>query len=100
MRNSIALLFCATLAAQTTLDPTAKLTVDGDVAAPMVLTAADLAKMPRQTATLTDMQGAKVAYEGVALTEVLAKAGISFGKEMRGKALAGYLLVPGWAARA
>jgi DMSO/TMAO reductase YedYZ molybdopterin-dependent catalytic subunit len=93
MRISIALLFCATLAAQTAPNSAAKLTVDGDVAAPMVLTAADLAKMPRQTATLTDMQGAKVAYEGVALTEVLAKAGISFGKEMRGKALAGYLLV-------
>jgi DMSO/TMAO reductase YedYZ molybdopterin-dependent catalytic subunit len=69
-----------------------KLTVDGDVATPLTLTAADLAKMPRETATLAERAGSPIAYEGVPLTEILKKAGVPFGKEMRGKALAGYVL--------
>ncbi|MGC9952455.1 MAG: molybdopterin-dependent oxidoreductase [Bryobacteraceae bacterium] len=93
MRTLIPVLCCATLAAQTAPDTAGKLTVDGDIAAPLTLTVADLAKMPRETATLSEMDGSKIAYEGVALTEILRRAGIPFGKEMRGKALAGYLLV-------
>jgi DMSO/TMAO reductase YedYZ molybdopterin-dependent catalytic subunit len=92
MRTFIAGLFCAILAAQTAPDAADKLTVDGDVAAPLTLTVADLAKMPRETATLAEMDGSKTTYEGVPLTEILKKAGIAFGKEMHGKALAGYLL--------
>jgi DMSO/TMAO reductase YedYZ molybdopterin-dependent catalytic subunit len=93
MRTLIPVLCCATLTAQTAPDTAGKLTVDGDIAAPLTLTVADLAKMPRETATLSEMDGSKIAYEGVALTEILRRAGIPFGKEMRGKALAGYLLV-------
>ena len=93
MRTLIAGLCCAVLAAQTAPDAGDKLTVDGDVAAPLTLTAVDLGKMPRETAVLPEMDGSKVAYEGVALTEILKKAGVPFGKEMRGKALAGYLIV-------
>ena len=92
MRTLIAGLCCAVLAAQTAPDAADKLIVDGDVATPLTLTTADLAKMPCETATLADMDGSKVDYEGVALTEILKKAGIAFGKEMRGKALAGYVL--------
>jgi DMSO/TMAO reductase YedYZ molybdopterin-dependent catalytic subunit len=93
MRVLAAGLCCAVLAAQTAPDKADKLTVDGDVATPLALTAADLAKMPRETAALGEMDGSKVSYEGVPLTEILKKAGVPFGKEMRGKALAGYLLV-------
>jgi hypothetical protein len=80
MRAFIAGLCCVVLAAQTAPDTADKLTVDGDVATPLTLTTADLARMPRETATLDEMDGLKTAYEGVAR------------KEMRGKALAGYLL--------
>jgi|ERR1035441_4704090 DMSO/TMAO reductase YedYZ molybdopterin-dependent catalytic subunit len=89
IRTLIAVLCCAVLAAQTAPDAADKLTVDGDVAAPLALTAADLAKMPGETATLAEPDGSKIVYEGVPLTEILKKAGVSFGKEMRGKALAG-----------
>lgn len=92
MRFWIAMLCGALLAAQTTPPAADRLTVDGDVSAPLSLTSADLAKMPRETAVLTEMDGAKTAYEGVPLTEILQKAGVPFGKEMRGKALAGYVL--------
>jgi DMSO/TMAO reductase YedYZ molybdopterin-dependent catalytic subunit len=88
----IAVLGCAVLAAQTAPNAEDKLAVDGDVPAPLTLTVADLAKMPREKATLAEMDGSATAYEGVPLTEILKRAGIPFGKEMRGKALAGYLL--------
>lgn len=78
-------LCCTAMAAQT-------LTVDGDIAAPLTITVADLAKMPRETATLAEPDGSKTVYEGVPLAEILKKAGLPAGKEMRGKALAGYLL--------
>jgi DMSO/TMAO reductase YedYZ molybdopterin-dependent catalytic subunit len=92
MRTLIGMLCCAVLAAQTAPDAADKVMVDGDVSAPLTLTVADLAKMPRETAVLTEMDGSRTAYGGVALTELLKKAGIPFGKEMRGKALAGYVL--------
>jgi len=92
MRTIIGVLCCAALAAQTVPEATGKLTVDGDVATPLALTLADLAKMPRTTATLAEPDGSQTAYEGVSLVDLLKKAGVPFGKEMRGKALAGYLL--------
>ncbi|HUE02409.1 MAG TPA: molybdopterin-dependent oxidoreductase [Bryobacteraceae bacterium] len=87
-----AVLCGAALAAQTAPDTSNKLVVDGDIAAPLTLSLADLAKMPRETATLTEMDGSKTVYDGVPLVDLLEKAGLAFGKEMRGKALAGYVL--------
>jgi DMSO/TMAO reductase YedYZ molybdopterin-dependent catalytic subunit len=91
VRTLLLMLCCLALAAQTA-DIADKLTVDGDIVTPLTLTIADLAKMPHETATLTEPDGSKVAYEGVPLAEILSKAGIPAGKEMRGKALAGYVL--------
>jgi len=92
MQTLIAGLCVAVLAAQTAPNTADQLTVDGDIAAPLTLTAVDLAKMPRETATLAEPDGSKIACEGVPLTEILKKAAVFFGKETRGKALAGYLL--------
>ncbi len=86
-------LYCGALVAQNAAEGPAKLTVDGDVAKPLELTVADLKKMTRETATLTEMDGKKTSYDGVPLTEILSKAGVPSGKEMRGKFLAGYVLV-------
>jgi DMSO/TMAO reductase YedYZ molybdopterin-dependent catalytic subunit len=80
---------CALATAQT---PSANLLVTGDITKPLTLTAADLAQMPRDSVTLDEDDGSKTVYEGVALQEVLKKAGILFGRPMRGKALAGYVL--------
>lgn len=91
MRVWMVLLCSAALAAQTTPGPSGKLTVDGDVASPFTLSTEELAKMPHQTVTMTEMGGA--SYEGVPLADILAKAGLPFGKELRGNALASYLLV-------
>jgi DMSO/TMAO reductase YedYZ molybdopterin-dependent catalytic subunit len=48
--------------------------------------------MPRTKVTAKE-HDSTVTYEGVALTEVLQKAGIPLGKGMHGKALATYVLV-------
>ena len=69
-----------------------KLEVAGDVPAPVTLSAADFAAMPREQAEVTEQDGTKSTYEGVPLQELLKKAGLSFGKQMRGKGLAGYVL--------
>jgi hypothetical protein len=83
--------WCALLVAQTVPEP-AKLTIAGDVSASVTLTAEDFAKMPRESVSVQDQDGSQISYEGVPLAEVLKKAGVSFGHDMRGKALAGYLL--------
>jgi DMSO/TMAO reductase YedYZ molybdopterin-dependent catalytic subunit len=83
-------LFVAALAAQTA--PELKLVVTGDVPTPLTLTASDLDAMPREHVEITEQAGEKATYEGVALQEILKRAGIPFGHEMRGKALAGYVL--------
>lgn len=70
----------------------AVLTVSGDVPSPLHLSAADLAKMPRQTVSVQEEDGTQVRYEGVPLREVLARAGAPLGKQLRGKALASYVL--------
>jgi DMSO/TMAO reductase YedYZ molybdopterin-dependent catalytic subunit len=69
----------------------AALGVTGDVATPLTLKADDLAKMPREKASVLEQDGTKVEYEGVPLREILKQAGVPLGK-LRGKALASYVL--------
>ena len=68
------------------------LAISGDVATPLRLKADDLAKMPRETVSVQEEDGTIVQYEGVPLREVLARAGAPLGKQLRGKALATYVL--------
>ena len=72
--------------------PAAVLAVQGDIATPLSLTADDLAKMPRETASVPAPDGSKIVYEGVTLRAVLKKAGAPFGKQLRGKVLTTYVL--------
>jgi len=66
--------------------------VTGDVKQALSLSADDLAKMPRATAR-TSNNGMETVYEGVWLHDVLKKAGVPEGGELRGKALTTYVLV-------
>ncbi|HLH44614.1 MAG TPA: molybdopterin-dependent oxidoreductase [Bryobacteraceae bacterium] len=72
-------------------DPPASIQIAGDVNQPLTLTAADLAKMPRASVR-TSSNGIETVYEGVWLHEVLKRAGVPQGSELRGKALASYVL--------
>jgi hypothetical protein len=69
-----------------------ELTVRGDIPASLVLKADDLARMPRETVSVADQDGTTVNYEGVPLREILKRAGVPLGKDLRGKALASYIL--------
>jgi DMSO/TMAO reductase YedYZ molybdopterin-dependent catalytic subunit len=83
---------CATLVCGQTGQESAVLTVTGDIPSPLTLKAEDLLKMPRETASVPDQDGTKVAYEGVPLREILKRAGAPLENELRGKALASYVL--------
>ena len=65
--------------------------VTGTVKQPLSLTADDLAKMPRATVRTTN-NGMETVYDGVWLHEVLKKAGVPQGSELRGKALSSYVI--------
>lgn len=65
--------------------------VTGAVKQALALTADDLAKMPRASVRTTN-NGMETVYEGVWLYEILKKAGVPQGSELRGKALSSCVL--------
>jgi DMSO/TMAO reductase YedYZ molybdopterin-dependent catalytic subunit len=73
--------------------PDVMLTVGGVVDHPMKLTRADLDNFARQALRAKDHDGKEYKFEGVAIVDILQKAGVKFGAALRGKALATYLLV-------
>jgi len=70
----------------------AALKVTGDVSSALTLTAGDLAQMPRESVKLQEAGHDAASYEGVPLREILKKAGVPLGKDLRGKALSTYVL--------
>lgn len=86
------LALCAALIPAQDQPAATSLTIRGDIPAAVTLTADDLAKMPRETVTVADQDGAKISYEGVPLREVLKRAGAPLGNQLRGKALTTYIL--------
>jgi DMSO/TMAO reductase YedYZ molybdopterin-dependent catalytic subunit len=68
------------------------LVVDGAVEQNLKLSFADLARFPRHSLRATDELGKESLFEGVLVAEILKSAGVKFGKELRGKRLADYVL--------
>ena len=68
------------------------LVVDGAVEHDLRLSFADLARFPRHSLRATDELGKESLFEVVLVAEILKSAGVKFGKELRGKRLADYLL--------
>jgi len=66
----------------------ATLRLDGLVATPRTLTAADLAALPPREQTITDKDGKQHVYRSVALADVLHLAGAPAGKAIHGPVLA------------
>jgi DMSO/TMAO reductase YedYZ molybdopterin-dependent catalytic subunit len=71
------------------------LVVKGDIATPLTLKAEDLSAMPREKVSIPDPDGTPVEYEGVALSEILKRAGAPLGPQLRGPALTTYVLAHG-----
>ena len=57
------------------------------------LSAEDFAKLPRQAVKAKGHDGVESQYEGVFLIDILAKAGVPTGNELRGKELTRYVVV-------
>jgi DMSO/TMAO reductase YedYZ molybdopterin-dependent catalytic subunit len=71
----------------------AELRITGAVSTPLVLSVADLKKMPRKTlAVMNPHDKKKETYEGVLLEELLHKAGVPQGEQLRGPSMATYVL--------
>jgi DMSO/TMAO reductase YedYZ molybdopterin-dependent catalytic subunit len=76
-----------------TAPATAELRISGAVATPLVLTVADLKNMPRKKLSVVNPHNKKTeAYEGVLLEDLLHKAGVTQGENLRGAAMATYIL--------
>ncbi len=78
--------------AQTTAN-TAEVRSSGDVSSPLVLTVVDLKKMPRKTLSVVNPHNKKTEmYERVLLEELLHRAGIPQGEQLRGPSMATYVI--------
>ncbi|WP_266364115.1 molybdopterin-dependent oxidoreductase [Tellurirhabdus rosea] len=71
----------------------AQITLSGEVASPLTLTTAELDAMPHTEVKATDHDGKKRRYSGIPLTDLLKRAGVAQGAQLRGKNLTKYLLV-------
>src|SRR5262245_35974731 len=80
------------VAAQGTPAPAAALKVGGDVKTPLSLTPDELKSMPRTQVEVKDEDGRVVRYEGVLVAELLKRAGAPLGGELRGNAMATYVV--------
>ena len=75
-----------------TASTTAQLTIKGDVEKPLSLTLDDLHHLPRKTVKVMNPHDKKEeTYEGVLLTELLKRAGVPQGAQVRGAAMATYV---------
>lgn len=68
-------------------------TVSGAVEKPLQLSLGELSKLPRRTLRAKNHEGKEASYEGVELRDILVRAGVKFGKELKGKLLASVVLV-------
>ena len=82
----------AALQAQTAT-PNATLRITGAVNTSLNLSVGDLKSLPRKTLSVVNPHNKKTeAYEGVPLEELLHKAGVPHGEQLRGPAMAMYVI--------
>ena len=68
--------------------------IGGAVSMPLDLTAADLKAMPRKTLRVDNAHSKKTeVYEGVLVEDLLQKAGVPQGEQLRGQSMATYVIV-------
>ena len=101
-RTVILAIFCSTLLfvcasrqtaiAQSTA-PGPQLRIGGAVSTPLTLTTTDLKNMPRTVLHVTNPHESKTeTYEGVLLEELLRRAGVPQGDQLRGKLMTTYVI--------
>jgi DMSO/TMAO reductase YedYZ molybdopterin-dependent catalytic subunit len=82
--------------ASSTVNGPARLAVTGDVKNPLSLSLDDLRRMPRKTISVKNEHAAQnEVYEGTSLEGLLKQAGATQGGQLRGKAMATYVVAEG-----
>ena len=72
---------------------TVTLKIGGAVSTPLALTSEDLKKLPRKTLSVVNPHNNKTeVYEGVLVEDLLKKAGVPHGEDLRGPAMATYVV--------
>jgi DMSO/TMAO reductase YedYZ molybdopterin-dependent catalytic subunit len=83
--------YCPCTPPQTASKP-AQLAIKGDVEKPLSVTLDDLRHMPRTTLKVTNPHDKKEEnYQGVLLSELLKRAGVPQGSQLRGAAMATFV---------
>ncbi|TDE14894.1 molybdopterin-binding protein [Dyadobacter psychrotolerans] len=72
---------------------TASLSITGEVAAPLEIKMQDLAAYKQVSQKVKDRDGKEHEFKGVALIDLLQKAGVTTGAKLRGENLAKYILI-------
>ncbi len=73
--------------------PEAIIKISGEVAHPLTLRMAELAATPHQNVSVADDQHRQAHYEGIPVADLLRRAGVPLGKELRGPKMKLYALV-------
>ncbi|WP_428331398.1 molybdopterin-dependent oxidoreductase [Mucilaginibacter sp.] len=76
-----------------TAEKQASVKVTGEVITPLDLKLADLTQFKQTEVIRKDKDGNDHKYSGVVLSDILAKAGVTLGKDLRGKNLTKYILI-------
>ena len=67
--------------------------VGGEVKNPFALTTGDIAALPHRSVSVADEKNGNEMYQGVAVVELLRRAGAPLGSELRGPKMRLYVLV-------
>jgi DMSO/TMAO reductase YedYZ molybdopterin-dependent catalytic subunit len=90
---ALALLPSAPKTCAQTIATTAELRISGAVSTPLFLTVVDLKKMPRKTLSVVNAHDKKKeTCEGVLLEELLHRAGVPQGEQLRGSSMTTYVI--------
>jgi DMSO/TMAO reductase YedYZ molybdopterin-dependent catalytic subunit len=71
----------------------ASVKITGEVTTPLTINDADLQKFKQTTVVRKDRDGKDHTYSGALLSDLLQKAGVTMGPELKGENLTKYLLV-------
>ncbi|WP_439555949.1 molybdopterin-dependent oxidoreductase, partial [Dyadobacter sp.] len=85
------LILCATFSSLA--QNTATLSIGGEVTTPLKLKLTDFAGFKQVSHKVKDRDGKEHVFAGVALIELLEKAGVTTGAKLRGENLAKYVLI-------
>jgi len=90
--RALALICSALIVTSVAAQTPVTLTVTGDVPAPLSLSPDAIKAMPRTRVATKGEDGQTVTYEGVLVGEILKRAGATLGSDMRGNAVATYVV--------